>query len=204
MKNKTQKILVAMTGASGSPYTQKLLGYLIKSFHDIYFIYSDAAKIVSKHEINWNLSENPLQSKQFLCDFYQDDLTNLTIVDNRDWFSSITSGSNSPDQMIICPASMGTVAAISQGLSDNVLERAADVCLKERKKLIIAPRETPFSTIHLENLLKLSRANAIILPLMPGFYNQPKTVDDLIEFVVARILNHLDLAELSLYPKWGN
>jgi 4-hydroxy-3-polyprenylbenzoate decarboxylase len=104
--------------------------------------------------------------------------------------------------MVVCPCTTGTLAGIAQGTSNNLIERAADVVLKERKRLILVPRETPFSEIHLENMLKLARMGAIILPPNPGFYHQPQTLDDLVDFVVARILDHLDI-EHSLIPRWG-
>ena len=109
---------------------------------------------------------------------------------------------NNVDAMVVCPCSMGAMSAIAHGASNNLLERAADVMLKERKKLILVPRETPYSDIHLENMLKLSRMDAVIVDANPGFYNQPKTIDDLIDFVVAKVLDQLQV-EHDLQPKWG-
>lgn len=109
---------------------------------------------------------------------------------------------NPPDAMVVCPCTMGTLAAIAQGLADNLIQRAADVALKERRPLILVPRETPFSSIHLENMLRLSQAGAVILPPNPGFYNHPKSVQDVVDFVVARILDHLGVAH-ALMQRWG-
>ena len=114
----------------------------------------------------------------------------------------MASGSNPPDAMVICPCTVGTLAAVAAGLSDNLIERAADVTLKEGRKLVLVPRETPFSAVHLENMLRLSRAGAVILPANPGFYHKPKSVDDLVDFVVARILDHLGVKH-ELMGRWG-
>jgi polyprenyl P-hydroxybenzoate/phenylacrylic acid decarboxylase-like protein len=126
----------------------------------------------------------------------------LRVFGREDWNAPVASGSNPSDAMVVCPCSMGTLAAIAHGLSDNLIERAADVVLKEQKKLILVPRETPFSTLHLENMLALSRMNAVILPANPGFYHHPQSVDDLVDFVVARILDQLGIAH-ELTARWG-
>ena len=115
----------------------------------------------------------------------------------------MASGSNPPDAMVVCPCTMGTLAAIAQGLANNLIERAADVALKEGRKLVLVPRETPFSAIHLENMLRLARAGAVILPPNPGFYHHPQSVDALVDFVVARILDQLGIAH-ALMQRWGD
>jgi len=120
----------------------------------------------------------------------------------HNFFSPVASGSSAPDAVVICPCSMGTLGRIAAGLSDNLLERVADVALKEQKKLLLVPRETPFNQIHLENLLRLSKAGAQILPAMPGFYQQPETVADLVDFVVGKILDSLNI-EHQLFSRWG-
>jgi flavin prenyltransferase len=126
----------------------------------------------------------------------------LRAFGREEWFAPVASGSNPPDAMVICPCTMGSLAAIAAGLADNLIERAADVMLKERRPLILVPRETPLSAIHLENMLKLARAGAVILPANPGFYHRPQDVGGVIDFIVARILDHLGVAH-ALMPRWG-
>jgi 4-hydroxy-3-polyprenylbenzoate decarboxylase len=126
----------------------------------------------------------------------------LAVFGREEWFAPVASGSNPPDAMVICPCSMGTLAAIAQGLADNLIERAADVVLKEGRKLVLVPRETPFSVIHLENMLRLARAGAVIVPPSPGFYNHPQTVADLVDFVVARVLDQIAVPH-ELARRWG-
>jgi 4-hydroxy-3-polyprenylbenzoate decarboxylase len=139
---------------------------------------------------------------QFLSEYFQTDTSLLTVFSREDWTAPIASGSHRAQHMVVCPCTTGTLAAIANGNSDNLMERAADVMLKEQRKLILVVRETPFSIIHLENMLKLARAGATILPANPGFYHNPKTMDDLVDFVVARILDHIHI-EHSLLPRWG-
>jgi 4-hydroxy-3-polyprenylbenzoate decarboxylase len=126
----------------------------------------------------------------------------LAVFGREEWFAPVASGSNPPDAMVVCPCSMGTLAAIAQGLAENLIERAADVVLKEGRKLVLVPRETPFSAIHLENMLRLARAGAVILPPSPGFYHHPQTVADLVDFVVARVLDQLAVPH-TLMQRWG-
>jgi len=126
----------------------------------------------------------------------------LAVYGREEWFAPVASGSNPPDAMIICPCSMGTLAAIAQGLADNLIERAADVVLKEGRKLVLVPRETPFSAIHLENMLRLSRVGAVILPPSPGFYQHPQSVQDIVDFVVARVLDQIGVPH-ALMQRWG-
>ena len=120
----------------------------------------------------------------------------------QDWMSPVASGSGAPSAMVVCPCSTGTLSAIACGASNNLIERAADVALKERRQLILVPRESPYSTIHLENMLRLSQMGAVILPASPGFYHQPQSIDDLVDFVVARILNQLGIVQ-ELLKRWG-
>ena len=126
----------------------------------------------------------------------------LQVFGSAEWFAHIASGFNLADAMVICPCTMGELAAVAHGLSDNLIERAADVMLKENKPLILVPRETPFSAIHLENMLKLARLGAVILPPNPGFYQQPDSVAQLVDYLVARILDHLGINN-RLFPRWG-
>ena len=126
----------------------------------------------------------------------------ILVNTSRDWFSPVASGSAAPRSMVICPASGGTISAIACGASNNLIERAADVVIKEKQQLIVVPRETPLSELHLENLLKLARLGVTVMPAMPGFYQNPQTIDDLVDFLVARLLDHLNI-EQSLLPRWG-
>jgi 4-hydroxy-3-polyprenylbenzoate decarboxylase len=126
----------------------------------------------------------------------------LVLLDREDWFSPVASGSSSPASMVICPASGGTLSAIACGASNNLIERAADVALKERRQLIVVPREAPYSEIHLENMLKLTRMGAVVIPASPGFYHKPQGMNDLIDFVVARILDQLGIDQ-TIMPRWG-
>ena len=137
-----------------------------------------------------------------LARFPHADPDKLAVYGREEWFAPVASGSNPPDAMIVCPCSMGTLAAIAQGLADNLIERAADVVLKEGRKLVLVPRETPFSAIHLENMLRLSRAGAVILPPSPGFYHHPQSVQDIVDFVVARVLDQIGVPH-ALMQRWG-
>ncbi|MBR6026392.1 MAG: UbiX family flavin prenyltransferase [Neisseriaceae bacterium] len=195
-------ITMAITGASGIPYAKRLLSYLVKSGVQIRLIYSSAAQIVAKQECDWELASDMQIATQRLEHEFNAAPEQIKVFAHDDWFSPAASGSNVSDAMVICPASMGTIAAIACGLSDNLIERAADVCLKEKRQLILVPRETPLSTIHLSNLLKLSECGAVVIPPSPAFYHHPQSIDDLIDFVVARILNHLNI-EHDLLNRWG-
>ncbi|MDR2837518.1 MAG: UbiX family flavin prenyltransferase, partial [Azonexus sp.] len=170
-------VCLALTGASGLPYGLRLLDCLLAAGCRVALLYSQAAQIVARQEMDFELPSRPAEARAALLERLQPahpDL--LTVYGREEWFAPIASGSNPPDAMVVCPCSMGCLAAIAQGLADNLIERAADVVLKEGRKLILVPRETPFSAIHLENMLRLARAGAIILPPSPGFYHQPQTV----------------------------
>lgn len=201
--NQEKSIILAITGASGIPYARRLLQCLIKEQVRVYLSYSSAAQIVARQECDWQLDDDISLTNQALCDEFQAACDQLMVVDKNDWFSRIASGSAFPDAMVVCPASMGCVAAIANGLSDNLIERAADVCLKEKKPLIIVPRETPFSLIHLRNLTRLAESGATILPPSPAFYHHPQTIDDMVNFVVNRILQHLNIKSDNAY-RWGD
>ena len=196
-------ICLALTGASGMPYGLRLLECLLVAGCKVQLLYSQAAQIVAKQEMDFELPSRPSDAKiALLKQFITVNPENLSVFGREEWFAPVASGSNPPDAMVVCPCSMGTLAAIAQGLADNLIERAADVVLKEQRKLILVPRESPFSTIHLENMLRLSRAGAVILPPNPGFYQHPKTVADMVDFVVARILDQLAIPH-QLMQRWG-
>lgn len=200
--NFTQTITLALTGASGMPYSIRLLECLLSAQVRVFLLYTQAAQIVAKQEMELTLPSRPNELQKSLEARYSCSPGQLQVFGREDWFSPIASGSGAPDAMVICPCTMGCLAAIANGLSDNLLERAADVVIKERRKLIIVPREAPFSEIHLENMLKLARIGVIILPANPGFYYQPKTIGDIVDFLVARILDQLNVPH-TLLPRWG-
>jgi 4-hydroxy-3-polyprenylbenzoate decarboxylase len=196
-------ICLAFTGASGMPYGLRLLECLLAAGCKVQLLYSQAAQIVAKQEMDFELPSRPVDARNALLkQFVAVNPENLSVFGREEWFAPVASGSNPPDAMVICPCSMGTLAAIAQGLADKLIERAADVVLKESRKLVLVPRETPFSAIHLENMLRLSRAGAVILPPSPGFYQHPKTVEDIVDFVVARILDQLAVPH-QLMKRWG-
>jgi flavin prenyltransferase len=201
--NPAKTITLAFTGASGMPYALRLLECLLQSGTRVYLLYSQAAQIVTQQEMNLALPSKAKEAEIFFRDKYRANAGQLHVFGREEWFAPIASGSNPGDAMVVCPCSMGTLAAIAAGLSDNLIERAADVMLKESRKLILVPRETPLSGVHLENMLKLSRSGAVILPANPGFYHRPGSVQDLVDFVVARILDHLGIAH-KLVARWGS
>lgn len=203
MSSKQQKaITLAFTGASGAPYGLRLLECLLAADYQVYLLISSAARVVLATEHGLKLPGNPDAAKQALVEHLNCDPEKLMVCGKDDWFSPVASGSAAPKQMVVCPCSVGSVAAITQGMSDNLIERAADVVLKERGQLLLVVRETPFSTLHLENMHKLSQMGVTIMPAAPGFYHQPQSIEDLVDFMVARILDHLGI-EQGLVPRWG-
>lgn len=202
MKN-PQTITLALTGASGMPYGIRLLEQLLAADRQVYLLYSQVAQIVAQQEMNMSLPSRPQETELFFNQLYNLPAGQLRVFGREEWFSPVASGSNPADAMVICPCSMGALAAIASGMSQKLIERAADVMLKENRPLIIVPREMPFSTIHLENMLKLARCGVIILPANPGFYHHPQTIQDMVDFVVARILDHLGI-DHALMPRWGS
>jgi flavin prenyltransferase len=195
-------VTVALTGASGMPYGLRLVESLIRAKARVYLLYSQAAHVVAKQELGVVLPPRAADAERMFSERHSAKRGQLRVFGREDWFAPVASGSNPPEAMVICPCTMGTLAAVAAGLSDNLIERAADVALKEGRKLILVPRETPFSTLHLENMLRLSRAGAVILPANPGFYHRPKKVEDLVDFIVARILDHLGVKH-ELMHRWG-
>lgn len=195
-------IALAWTGASGMPYGMRLLEQLLASGSQVYLMTSQVAHIVARQELNLTLPTRPQELHAVLAERFSAAAGQLHVFGREEWFAPVASGSNPADAMAICPCTMGTLAAVAHGLSENLLERAADVMLKERRTLVLVPRETPLSVIHLENMLALARAGAIILPANPGFYHEPKDIGDLVDFVVARVLDHLGVPH-SLMARWG-
>lgn len=197
-----KRVTLAMTGASGAQYALRLLECLVKADVEVYFLISQAAQLVVATETELTLPPKPQALEQFLTDHYGAREGQVRVFGKQDWMAPVASGSGAPSAMVVCPCSTGSLSAIATGASNNLIERAADVALKERRKLILVPREAPFSTVHLENMLKLSQMGAVILPASPGFYHKPRSVDDLVDFVVARILNQLGI-EQQLLARWG-
>jgi 4-hydroxy-3-polyprenylbenzoate decarboxylase len=195
-------ITLAFTGASGAPYGLRLLECLMAADYHVYLLISSAARVVLATEQGLKLPGGPEAAKAVLVKYLKCQPDRLTVCGKEDWFSPVASGSAAPKKMVVCPCSAGSMAAIAHGMSDNLIERAADVVMKERGQLLLVVRETPFSTLHLENMHKLSQLGVTIMPAAPGFYHQPQSIDDLIDFMVARILDHLEI-EQSLVPRWG-
>jgi 4-hydroxy-3-polyprenylbenzoate decarboxylase len=182
-----QQLIVAITGASGTAYARMLLHSLPPEDVQIHLVASRAGRLVYGLELGKPL-ENDLPS-------------GVAVYDENDFTAPFASGSFLSKGMAVVPCSMGTLAAIANGISQNLIHRAADVCLKERRRLVLVPRETPLNAIHLRNMLRLSQAGGIILPAMPGFYHQPRAVEDLVRFVVARIMEQFRIPH-DLLPPW--
>ncbi|MCP8463969.1 flavin prenyltransferase UbiX [Pseudomonas sp. ZM23] len=197
-----ERITLAMTGASGAQYGLRLLDCLVQEDREVHFLISKAAQLVVATETDVTLPGKPQAIQAFLSEYTGAAPGQIRVYGKEDWMAPVASGSGAPSAMVVVPCSTGTLSAIATGACNNLIERAADVALKERRQLILVPRETPFSSIHLENMLKLSNMGAVILPAAPGFYHQPQTVDDLIDFVVARILNQLGIPQ-DMLPRWG-
>jgi 4-hydroxy-3-polyprenylbenzoate decarboxylase len=198
-----QTVTLALTGASGMPYGIRLLECLIASGKRVYLLHSQAAQIVAKQEMDLALPGRKHELEELFTQRYKARPGQLTVFGKEEWFAPLASGSNPADAMVVCPCSMGTLAAIAAGLADNLIERAADVMIKEGRKLILVPRETPLSALHLDNMLKLARLNVVILPPAPGFYHHPQSIGDMVDFVVARIMDQLGIGH-DLLPRWGS
>ena len=198
----SRTITLAMTGGSGVQYALRLLECLIAADCRVYLLLSRAAEVVIGAETELVLPEGLDAQSHFFAERFKAREGQLCLFSREDWFSPVASGSSSPSSMVICPASGGTLSSIACGASNNLIERAADVALKERRQLILVPREAPYSAIHLENMLTLTRLGAVVLPASPGFYHKPKNIEDLIDFIVGRLLDQLGLAQ-DLMPRWG-
>ncbi len=195
-------IAVALTGASGIQYGLRLVECLLEAGCEVQLLYSQAAQVVAAMEADLELPSRPEEAERLLGERLGAEPGRLRVFGRQQWTAPVASGSNPPEALVICPCTTGTLASVAQGICEDLIDRAADVALKERRRLILVVRETPFSAIHLENMLKLSRAGAVILPANPGFYHRPQGVEALVDFVVARILDHLEVAH-HLMPRWG-
>ena len=200
-------IALAMTGASGAAYGLRLLECLLAAGEQVYLMVSAPGQVVIAMETDLKLPGRPDDMQETLGAYYRArGITpkpgQLRVFGKDQWTAPVASGSNAPRAMVVCPCTSGTLSAIAHGASNNLLERAADVMIKEHRKLILVPREMPLSVIHLENMLSLARQGVVMLSANPGFYYRPQRVEDLVDFVVARILDHLDIAH-DLVPRWG-
>lgn len=194
-------ISLAMTGASGAVYGLRLLDCLLNAGKQVYLMVSAPAQMVIAMETGLKLPSRPAEMAALLSSRYAAKPGQLQCFGKEDWMAPVASGSNAPAAMVVCPCTAGTLSAIACGASNKLIDRAADVVLKERRKLILVTREMPYSVIHLENMLRLARMGVVILPANPGFYHHPRTIEDLVDFVVARILDHLDIQN-DLMPRW--
>jgi 4-hydroxy-3-polyprenylbenzoate decarboxylase len=203
MARKTDSsITLAMTGASGAQYGLRLLECLVQADREVFLLFTKAAQIVVGSETDLKLPGRSAEQSRFLNRHFRARDGQIRVCGEEEWTSPVASGSGAPRTMVVCPCTMATLSNIASGASGNLLERAADVVLKERGNLVLVPRETPFSVIHLENMLKLARAGALILPANPGFYNKPRKVDELVDFIVARVLDQIGI-DTALLRRWG-
>lgn len=196
------RLTLALTGASGMPYALALLKALVARQQQVYLLVSDAAREVLRLEHDIALPTERTAAEAFFRDLSDDTEGRIRLLDPQEWTAAPASGSGAPRRMIICPCSMGTLAAVATGLSNNLIERAADVAIKEGHRLVIVPREMPFSAIHLEHMLKLARLGVTVMPPCPGFYHRPTDIDGLVGFVVDRVLKQVGLEGDG--PGWGN
>lgn len=196
-------ISLAITGGSGVQYALRLLQCLLAADCRVNLMVSRAAGVVINTETDLQLPVDEAAWGSWFCEQFGADAERLRFYGREDWFSPVASGSSHCAPLVICPASGGTLSAIACGASNNLIERAADVVLKERKPLLLVPRETPYSAIHLENMLKLTQLGAVVMPASPGFYHEPQSIADLIDFVVARILDQLGIDQ-EIMPRWGD
>lgn len=200
--NNVKTICVAMTGASGIQYALRLIECLIQAKCEVYVLMSKPAQIVMGMDTSLPVPSRTADIQKQFASMYGAREGQLKAYGQQEWTSPVASGSGAPDAMVICPCTTGTLASVAAGTCNNLLERAADVVIKEGRKLIVMPREMPFSLIHLENMQRLARAGVVIMPPNPAFYNLPETIDELIDFVVARVMDQLGVKQ-DLMPRWG-
>lgn len=202
MHPEVNRVTLAITGASGVAYGLRLLELLLAADKEVFVLVSKAARVVIGTETDLRLPAGTRATEQALRDYVGHDKGKLVVCGLEQWTSPVASGSGAPSVMVVCPCSTATLSAIAHGASNNLIERAADVALKERRQLIVVPREAPLSAIHLENMLKLTQMGAMVMPAAPGFYHQPQSVNDLVDFIVARILDQLGIQQ-ELIARWG-
>jgi 4-hydroxy-3-polyprenylbenzoate decarboxylase len=193
---------LALTGASGMPYALRLLEVMLQGGQRVDLMVSAPGQVVISMETGLKLPGRCADIRRFLAERYAVDETLLRVFGREEWTAPLASGSSAPRAMVVCPCTTGTLASIAAGTSNNLIERAADVVIKEGRKLVLVPREMPFSAIHLENMLKLARLGVVIMPPSPGFYQGAQSIEDLVDFVVARILDQIGI-DNDLSPRWG-
>lgn len=192
-------VVVAITGASGIVYGTRLLSFLLEQGYPVYAVISDSARLVIEEELGIPVAEQSRQES--LRQMFGTHLQNLTIFSAKDFKAPVASGSFPVHGMVIVPCSMGTLGAVASGISNNLIHRAADCMIKENRRLVIVPRETPLSAIHLENMLKLARLGVRMVPAMPGFYSGEQSIEQVVDFMVGKILDQLDIPH-ALFPRW--
>ncbi len=192
---------IAITGASGSIYGVRLLKYFLKNGHKVYLTITKEGKLILKDEVGYNWDGNERSIERKIKKDLNVPKANLQYFNEEDFLSPISSGSSLVDAMIVIPCSMKTLSGIAHGYANNLVERAADVTIKEGRTLILVPRETPLNTIHLRNMLLLSKVGVKIIPPIPAFYNHPKSVDQIVDFIIGKILDSLGINN-NLYKRW--
>lgn len=197
-----ERITLAITGASGAQYGLRLLECLLAAGRAVYLMISQPAQVVIATETDLALPARADEQQRFLAEHFAAAADQLQVFGREQWMSPVASGSNDVRAMVVCPCSSATLSSLANGASRDLIERAADVMLKERRQLILVHRETPLSSIHLENMLKLSREGVVIMPASPGFYHRPQNIAAMVDFVVARVLDQLQI-EQALIPRWG-
>ncbi len=195
-------IAVAITGASGAQYPLRLIEQLLAAGRTVQLMCSQAGQVVLNMETDLKVPGNTSEMQTFFCEHFGVTDQQLQVFGRQQWTAPVASGSNPPEAVVVCPCTTGTLATIANGICDDLIDRTADVALKEKRKLILLVRETPFSSIHLQNMLTLSQAGAVIMPANPGFYFKPTTIDEIVDFMVSRILDHLNVPH-DLGARWG-
>lgn len=199
-----KSLIVGITGASGSVYAERFVELATDHFDRIYLVTTESGLQVCNYELKKNKNSDQFSLKDILDKKTPEAYKNkITLFRKDDLWAPCASGTSAPDAMVILPCSMGTLARVASGFSSNLLERSADVVLKQGRKLIVCPRETPLNKIHLENMLRLHNAGARMLPLMPGFYNHPKCIEDIVDFMCGRLFELLDIKH-QLYKPWNH
>ncbi|MBK1692170.1 flavin prenyltransferase UbiX [Ectothiorhodospira mobilis] len=202
MPHPPDTLALALTGASGARYGLRLLHCLLQAGVRVHLMVSEPGRLVAGLETDLTLPGAPADMERMLAGRFGAGPGQLRVFGREQWTAPVASGSSAPDAMAICPCTTATLAAVATGASRSLIERAADVVLKERRRLVLVVRETPLSEIHLEHMLRLTRMGAVILPASPAFYHRPEGIEDLVDFVVARTLDHLGIHN-DLIPRWG-